>query len=334
MPLLGGALIALASSINYVLYGKITGLSGYLFSSLTGSPKGVFIERFCFLVGLVGAIDYYFMNYGTQLAGENVLRVEGSVNVAVMAVGGAFVGLGVRWGGGCTSGHGVCGIPRLSMRSFIAVPTFMASGMLTATLLSKFSPILPQYSLDLSILNNYYWLKMLPKLILIFCQILTVIFNIHSNFTKTSIGEKLNPLIFFLTGTLFGSGLLISGMCNRAKILAFLTVGPDWDPSLLLVMTAAVGINFVIFQGVMNWKRSVFNTNIDLPYQKLDLGIFAGPVLFGVGWGMTGYCPGPALANLTVAGYALPLVAVIFTGQYLHDTLDSVYYKLSKTKTS
>lgn len=332
MPLMGGTLIALASSINYVLYGRITGLSGYLFSSLTGSPKGVFVERFCFLVGLVSLIDFYFGRHGTQFEGESVLRVEGSVDAAVMAVGGVLVGLGVRWGGGCTSGHGVCGIPRLSLRSFIAVPTFMATGMLTATLLPKFNPMLPHYLIDLSILDNYYYLKMLPKLILTFCQILAVLFNIHSNFTKASVSEKLKPLLFFLTGGLFGSGLLVSGMCNRAKILGFLTIGPDWDPSLLFVMMSAVGINFITFQGVMVWRRSVFANNIDLPYQKLDLGVFAGPALFGIGWGMTGYCPGPALANLTVAGYALPLVVAIFSGQYLFDTLEGVYYKINKPK--
>ena len=334
MALLGGIFIALSSSVNYVLFGKITGLSGYLFTVFSGSPKELFVDRLCFLVGLVSVVDWYYFAYGTKIWGEPVIASEASVNVAIMALGGWLVGVGVRWGGGCTSGHGVCGIPRLSIRSLIAVPIFMLSGMITATLLSKLGPIFPEYTINLSQLDQYFLFKVLPKYLLFAGQALSIFLAIYTLIKGKNLVEKAKPLVFCVTGTLFGVGLLVSGMCNRTKILGFLTVGKDWDPSLLFVMASAVTINFFTFQGIMMWNRSVFDDHIDLPSKHLGVGVFAGPLLFGIGWGLTGLCPGPALANLTICGYAVPLILIIYAGQQLHDNLDYLSSSLNKKKVS
>ena len=98
-------------------------------------------------------------------------------------------------------------------------------------------------------------------------------------------------------GILFGVGLWLSGMANPKKVLDFLDVAGDWDPSLLLVMGGAVAVTAVAFRPILTRKKLSFDkTAIDLP-------LVAGAAIFGVGWGIGGYCPGPAitaLSNLTL----------------------------------
>ena len=102
----------------------------------------------------------------------------------------------------------------------------------------------------------------------------------------------------FGAGLLFGIGLWLSGMANPKKVLDFLDVSGNWDPSLLLVMGGAVAVTLAGFR-LFREKISVDKTMIDLP-------LVAGAALFGLGWGIVGYCPGPgltALANLSAEAF-------------------------------
>jgi uncharacterized membrane protein YedE/YeeE len=87
----------------------------------------------CFLVGLITVVDLYNQVFGKFLWGQRVLDTSISINIVSLTLGGLLVGVGVKWSGGCTSGHGVCGLPRTSIRSLVAVCMFMATGILTAT---------------------------------------------------------------------------------------------------------------------------------------------------------------------------------------------------------
>jgi uncharacterized membrane protein YedE/YeeE len=95
----------------------------------------------------------------------------------------------------------------------------------------------------------------------------------------------------FGAGVLFGIGLWLSGMANPRKVLDFLDVSGQWDPSLLLVMAGAVMVTLVGFRPLKN-KITVDKTAIDAP-------LLIGAALFGAGWGIAGYCPGPAVTALT-----------------------------------
>lgn len=103
-----------------------------------------------------------------------------------------------------------------------------------------------------------------------------------------------------LSGILFGVGLALSGMTDRGRVLGFLDVAGDWDPTLLFVMGGAVLVTLASFRFVLRRPRPVLEAQFHLPSRKhVDGPLVGGAVLFGIGWGLAGYCPGPALASLT-----------------------------------
>lgn len=103
-------------------------------------------------------------------------------------------------------------------------------------------------------------------------------------------------IIALVSGILFGLGLLLAGMGNPAKILAFLDITGNWDPSLLVTMVVAMVISGIAFQLVKKRKTSVLNCSLQIPTSKvIDKKLVIGSVLFGLGWGLGGICPGPAI---------------------------------------
>ena len=103
----------------------------------------------------------------------------------------------------------------------------------------------------------------------------------------------------FITGLVFGFGLLLSGMANPAKVLGFLDVAGAWDPSLLLVMAGAIGVGLVAFSLAGRRTQSLLGEEMRLPPSgRIDRRLLAGSAVFGVGWGLAGFCPGPALVAL------------------------------------
>lgn len=103
-------------------------------------------------------------------------------------------------------------------------------------------------------------------------------------------------IIALVSGILFGLGLLLAGMGNPAKILAFLDITGNWDPSLLVTMAVAMVISSIAFQLVKKRKTSVLNCPLQIPTSKvIDKKLVIGSVLFGLGWGLGGICPGPAI---------------------------------------
>ena len=117
-------------------------------------------------------------------------------------------------------------------------------------------------------------------------------------------------LVAFIAGFMFGMGLIFAGMANPAKILGFLDLAGIWDPSMPLVMAGAISVGLVSFA----FARTRTTTAIGLPMQlastqTIDARLVGGSVVFGVGWGLAGFCPGPAIVALG-AGYAKAAVFV------------------------
>ena len=107
------------------------------------------------------------------------------------------------------------------------------------------------------------------------------------------------PGTAFAVGGLFGAGLLLSGMANPAKVKGFLDLAGAWDPSLALVMGAAVAVGVVGFRIAGRRARSWFGLPMRLPGARaVDRRLVAGGLIFGVGWGLAGFCPGPAIVAL------------------------------------
>lgn len=117
-------------------------------------------------------------------------------------------------------------------------------------------------------------------------------------------------LTALLAGLIFGLGLLVSGMANPAKVLAFLDIAGDWDPSLALVMAGAIAVGLVAFTLARRRKTSLLGDPMRLPTAtQIDRPLVLGSLGFGIGWGLVGFCPGPALVALG-AGEAKALVFV------------------------
>ncbi|MFG6084139.1 DUF6691 family protein [Paracoccus litorisediminis] len=106
-------------------------------------------------------------------------------------------------------------------------------------------------------------------------------------------------LLGFLSGLIFGSGLIISGMANPAKVLNFLDLAGHWDPSLGFVMGGAVVVTYLGYRLVWRQGAPVLATGFDIPTSsRIDRPLILGAALFGLGWGIGGFCPGPAWTAL------------------------------------
>ncbi|MAB41499.1 MAG: hypothetical protein CMK77_04380 [Pseudomonadales bacterium] len=127
-----------------------------------------------------------------------------------------------------------------------------------------------------------------------------------------------------LSGLLFGFGLLISGMANPAKVLGFLDLAGAWDPSLALVMAGAIAVAFLPMQWVQRRGITLRGEQAQLPTSRqIDRRLVIGSLLFGAGWGVAGFCPGPALvAASALIPQALLMVAAMLLGMWLFTQYD------------
>ena len=131
----------------------------------------------------------------------------------------------------------------------------------------------------------------------------------------------MSRLFALLSGLLFGWGLLASGMTQPLKVKGFLDLFGAWDPSLGLVMAGAIAVGLVAFRVARGRSRSWSGSPIDLPQSnRIDTRLVLGGVLFGAGWGVAGFCPGPALVSAAAGSLpALIFVAAMLAGMALHD---------------
>lgn len=128
-------------------------------------------------------------------------------------------------------------------------------------------------------------------------------------------------MIALLSGLLFGAGLALGGMTDPAKVASFLDVAGQWDPSLGFVMGSALLITFPVFWWVRRSQRPLFAERFQLPTKRdIDRPLLIGAVLFGIGWGIAGLCPGPAIANLASGSpQVLLFVMTMIAGMWLRD---------------
>jgi uncharacterized membrane protein YedE/YeeE len=111
-------------------------------------------------------------------------------------------------------------------------------------------------------------------------------------------------IVSLVAGLLFGLGLAVSGMTHASKVLGFLDVAGDWDPSLLFVLGGAVGVTVLTFRFILRRKAPLFADRFHLSsVRDIDRPLVAGSVIFGIGWGISGYCPGPAIALLAAPNW-------------------------------
>ena len=124
-----------------------------------------------------------------------------------------------------------------------------------------------------------------------------------------------------VSGFIFGCGLILSGMTNPAKVVAFLDVTGAWDPSLALVMGGAMGVAGLAFAFARGRRASLTGAPLQIPQsRKIESRLVFGSLMFGVGWGLGGLCPGPALVALVDGPSGVPIfVAAMLVGMGVHE---------------
>ena len=320
---IGGSIMALSSSLHLYLEGKITGISGAIFRCISLSN---FSYNFSFIIGMVFISSFIktFFAPSTTFLEKNSKFVE-NLSISGFALAGFLVGFGAKMGNGCTSGHGVCGLPRLSKRSFVAISFFMIFGIFMATLKSSFPFLRPKSEFKIFEENNIYYYTFILSSI-------TFLVNAWNAYKK---GFFRDIIISFGIGVIFGYGLIESGMLQRHIVIDFLTAGKNWNPQLIFVLGSAVGINFFTFNFILKKiSKPRFKEIYDLPMNKIvDNKLCIGASIFGMGWGLAGICPGPAV--LTFFLYP-PHITVFFIflciGIYLENSFDKKIAELVNRK--
>ena len=134
----------------------------------------------------------------------------------------------------------------------------------------------------------------------------------------------MNILMALITGLVFGIGLIVSGMTNPAKVLGFLDLAGRWDPSLALVMAGAILAALPAFRVAARRRQSLLGEPMQLPTAtRIDRRLVLGSLAFGAGWGLAGFCPGPALASLAT-GAVQPLIfcAAMLAGMGIFELIE------------
>ncbi|KAG7816648.1 hypothetical protein KL928_004690 [Ogataea angusta] len=262
--LAGGAVIGLACTAYLFLLGRVAGISGMIGRVVSG--RNIWPDA-AFLAGL--AAGPVVWSHATGDWPELSL----STPWYVLLPAGFLVGYGTRLGSGCTSGHGVMGLARLSPRSMVARPVSLHAKMRILSM-----PMSTLYML-----------------------ISKFIYRIATFRAIQPIFMSLRNAAAFVCGLAFSVGLLLSGMANPATVRAFLDLAGDWNPSLVFVLGGAVTVAFAGLRLQKRLARPVLETSFQLPTaRQIDAPLVAGSCLFGVGWGLSGFCPGPAVLSVFV----------------------------------
>ena len=306
----GGAIMALASTLHLYLNGKITGISGAIFRTITLSN---FSYNFSFITGMLFMSSLIKIIFDPMLPQKEINspvfmetpnKFIGDLSIMGFILAGFLVGFGAKMGNGCTSGHGVCGLPRLSKRSIVAISFFMIFGVLMATI------------------NNVWESSFINIGILVFscCG-----FGLNILYKSDNKDKIRDITISFGIGALFCFGLLESGMLQRHVVIEFLIIGKVWNYQLAFVLGSAVGINLFTFNYILKkTTRPKFRETFDLPTKtEVDNKLCLGAAIFGIGWGMAGICPGPAvIACYLYCPQSLAFSISLCLGMYIESLID------------
>jgi len=242
------------------------------------------------------------------------------------AISGFLVGFGSRLGNGCTSGHGICGLARLSKRSFAAVIAFMATGIVTASFCPDNSVVraVPEIGMfpdnTTSVIGGAICVVFATASLPVLLKEPMTEKKIEERESALKAKEEANDskkiLVGAVTASIFSVGLAVSGMVKQYKVFGFLNVKGfstgTWDGTLALVMGGGVVVSALGYYWVKGFNLFPNERALSCPLlldnscgkfniptnTVIDLKLLLGSAIFGVGWGLGGLCPGPALFAL------------------------------------
>ncbi|EFC47037.1 predicted protein [Naegleria gruberi] len=274
------------------------------------------IHKILYLCGLIVAGLFAF---SLNLAPNNFMKISSAFSllsspstVGLYLLAGLFVGFGTQLGSGCTSGHMICGLARLSKRSFVATMVFCGVTMMMVLFggsADYVSRNIVNVGVDTSLLpfvqypTTSHALTLLSLLAMILSAYALIIMNIWNLSEPTK--QKLDYYLPFMHGFVFGLGLALSGMTNPLKVLGFFDFGGNnYDPSLVCVALGAILPNLYVFNmyvvpSASRSELTCMGCKQHIPTSTVvDWKLVTGAALFGIGWGLVGVCPGPFVTNL------------------------------------
>ncbi|KAK4057673.1 hypothetical protein OIO90_001321 [Microbotryomycetes sp. JL221] len=337
----GGLMLSASTSTWLVNDGRVFGISGLAHSVISSTVPVKSSDRatdsdktslkptarapafkYAAVAGLLAGGAVLSANSATlaQLTGRPVFDQLSNppLTLVRVLVAGLATGIGTKLGSGCTSGHMLCGLSRLSKRSLVATLSFFSVALATAHLAP--SPVVAQT------------LKLGPSLALTSIaslQLPLILAHVVSRMFDRSTSQTLSA---FLTGMHFSFALALAGMLRPSTVISFFYVaglptptGRAWDPSLMFVALGGLLPNMLVWQNVKNWSKPLLNSKWELPTRRhVDGRLVFGSALFGLGWGLMGICPGPLLAVLgsgTSLGTTTPFAIAFAAGGLLVDAL-------------
>ena len=228
-------------------------------------------------------------------------------NNLALAVGGLLVGFGTRLGNGCTTGHGVCGIARnFSPRSIAAVLTFMATATFTVSMFMSMNAFYPNVGAIFRSDRTGPTSELLATVLLVFMAGIT-----EAGIRKSGVKESMKKIpAAVVSGMLFALGLTKSGMVLFSKLFGFLNAKDiqdgTWDISLAYTLGGAITVSFLAYQCISEYSslvgkksgmtRPISCAEFSIPKnRKVDNSLITGAAIFGIGFGISGLCPGPAM---------------------------------------
>ena len=317
----GGVILAAAVLGRYLSTGEAIGcshlVSPFSFSEVSKDAWETKLPLFLGIVATPLVLPYLGLAHLLPTGGYEV--IEGTSRLVLAMI---LVGFGSKLGGGCTSGHGLSGIGRLSVRSVANVCTFMVFGALAATMFNTNALLhvvtttgKGKAATAVNAIANTVAATQADKAL--YGKILASAFAGYATIgylAKNNIlikrGSKLAGIVkttvHGATGVLFGVGLVVSQMVNPAKVSTFLQFTQStWDPSLGVVMGAALA---AIIPGILIIKNQLNTSTFGDAFKladpitaDIDAKLIVGGAIFGTGWGLAGMCPGPLFVNVGAA---------------------------------
>ena len=318
--IIGGSLIAFATTLHLMLFGRRTEVSS-IFTSLIGCGHDSWFRwKFGFFCGFITGTYGVFMIFGHNLTAGNIAidlfdqqeLSQHGLSTFGFALAGLMVGFGARLVDGCISGHGICGVPQKSLKSFIAMIIFLITGIVTGTVRSSYPILTSNQDIGKEAIEQY-------KTIADFLYALMLIYFAYDlNVNSSLLREKLETLSCLFIGLVFGLGLSISGMCQRSISLSFLNLNNrnGWNPSFLITLFTAIAVNLVTFN-LLQKQKPMFAESFEFSDNKIDWKVIVGPTIFGIGWGLSGLSPAPALVNGFLLMKMLAYIPFMAAGQLL-----------------
>lgn len=327
--LTGGVILGLSSTSFLYLTGRITGISGFVENSLITTDSEESAWPVSYLAGLISS-GVLLSSVYPEAFGDGV---DSRISCTYLIVAGTLTGFGTRLGSGCTSGHGLCGLARFSLRSLVAVCTFMTTGALSSYL-SRDTLLRDSIYLASGVPRNFNALPMVA-----FFSGLAIFFKRKSIFSFLSSKRSLFSCVFdnlvsYSSGILFGISLGISGMCDPSRVLHFLDFSGSsgWDYTLMGVMGGGVLVNMIGFNALkcsglvspygtkVNKFCECIHTGSDPANTVINWKLVLGSALFGLGWGLAGVCPGPGLVSMGAqANYTTYFIPSMLAGIGLYE---------------